>query len=184
MKKLLIALIVCFAMQAVNAQKYYTRSGKISFFSDAPLEKIEANNSKATAVMDIASGAMEWAVLIKGFEFEKALMQEHFNENYMESSKFPKSVFKGKVDNWNPIDISINGKYNVILKGQLTIHGISNDIEVPVILTVNNGSLSGNAAFSVAVADYQIKIPGVVKDKIAKTVDVIVDAQFQPLETK
>ena len=87
---LLLATLFCLNL---SAQKFFTREGKISFYSDAPMEKIEAHNQQATSVIDIESGRMEFAVLIKAFQFEKALMQEHFNENYMESSKYPKATF-------------------------------------------------------------------------------------------
>ena len=83
---------------ALLGQKYFTKDGKVSFYSDALMEKIEAHNTKAASVIDAENGQMEFAVLIKAFQFEKALMQEHFNENYMESSTYPKASFKGKIE--------------------------------------------------------------------------------------
>jgi hypothetical protein len=181
MIKILYSIFLVFSLQGIVAQKYFTKSGNISFYSDAPLEKIEAHNGNATAVMDLETGAIEWAVLIKGFEFEKSLMQEHFNENYMESSKFPKSIFKGKFKDWSPISISQNGIHETAVEGTLTIHGVSKKIDVPVTLEVKEGMIRGKSEFTIEVADFEIKIPGIVKDKIAKTVAVVVDAQLKPL---
>ena len=98
MKHLVVIAFVLVAQLAIG-QKYFSKTGKIAFSSQASLEKIEAQNTSASTVLDISTGAMEWAVLIKGFKFEKALMEEHFNENYLESGTYPKAKFKGKIDN-------------------------------------------------------------------------------------
>ena len=134
--------------------------------------------------MNLESGAIEWAVLIKGFEFEKSLMQEHFNENYMESSTFPKSIFKGKFKDWKPISITEISTFDQVVAGNITIHGVTRDIEVPVSLKVENEMIIGTAEFSVMIADFNIQVPGIVRDKIAKTVKVVVDAQLKPLPNK
>ena len=96
--KHLVVIAFVLAAQLAFGQKYFSKTGKITFTSQAPLEKIEAQNTSASTVLDIGTGAMEWAVLIKGFKFDKALMEEHFNENYMESSTYPKAKFKGKIE--------------------------------------------------------------------------------------
>lgn len=174
-------LLIC--GQTLFAQKYFTRDGKISFFSEAPLEKIEAHNHKATSVLDAADGKMEFAVLIKAFQFEKALMQEHFNENYMESSKFPKATFKGSLVNAAAVNFAKDGAYEVEVQGDLTIHGVTQAVKVPGQFIVKDGKISANASFEVTVADYEIKIPAVVRDNIAKTVLVKVDLVYEPLKT-
>ena len=98
MKQVFFAIIFMVSINQVStAQKYFSKTGQIYFVSDTPMEKIEATNKSSNCVLDMASGKLEFGVLIKGFQFEKALMQEHFNENYMESNKFPKSIFKGQV---------------------------------------------------------------------------------------
>lgn len=183
----LITLFCFFVLISMNLSaqdKYYTRNGNITFHSDAPLEKIEAKNNQVTSVIDIKSGQMEFAVLIKAFQFEKALMQEHFNENYMESSKYPKATFKGKIVNINDIDLSKNGEHEVKVDGQLTIHGVTNDVTTTGILNVTPSGIEGDCTFTVAVADYKIEIPAVVRDNIAKTVDIVVDVDYQTLEGK
>ncbi|NUQ24506.1 MAG: YceI family protein [Saprospiraceae bacterium] len=181
-KGILLSLMSLFFVVSMSGQKYFTRDGKISFFSDTPLEKIEAHNSKATSVLDASNGNLEFAVLIKAFQFEKALMQEHFNENYMESSKFPKSSFKGKVTNIKDINLKKDGEYNATVKGQLTIHGVTKDVETTGKFVVAGGKISAKSAFNVAVADYNITIPAVVRDNIAKTVKIAVDIKFEELK--
>ncbi len=167
---------------SLSAQKHFTRDGKISFFSDAPLEKIEAHNSKATSVIDAQSGKIEFAVLIKAFHFEKALMQEHFNENYMESGKYPKATFKGAIQNIENIQLSEDGSYTAQVAGDMTIHGVTNKLETPATFVVKDGNISATASFNIAVADYKIAIPAIVRDNIAKTVQLNVEVQYQSLK--
>lgn len=184
MKNICIILsLMVVSAQAMYAQKYFTREGKVVFTSEAPLEKIEAENEKATSVLDAASGRMEFAVLIKAFQFEKALMQEHFNENYMESSTYPKAVFKGAIKDAGAVDFSKDGRYEVLVSGAMTIHGLTKNIEVPGTITVKDGVVSASSTFELTVADYDIKIPAVVRDNIAKTVEVIVDLNYELLKS-
>ena len=175
----ILALLTIFTT-SLTAQKYFTRNGKISFFSDAPLEKIEAVNNSATSVLDTESGKMEFAVLIKGFQFAKSLMQEHFNENYMESSKYPKAIFKGEITNLAAIDFKQDGEYPAEIKGQLTIHGVTKDRDINGTFVVKNGVVAANSVFNVTVAEHNIEIPGVVKDNIAKEVQVKVEVDLEP----
>ena len=143
------------------------------------MEKIEAKNSTATCILDTESGRIEFAVLIKAFQFEKALMQEHFNENYMESDKFPKSTFKGNIENISAINFQKDGSYQTKVKGELTIHGVTKEIESEGTFTVKEGKINAISAFQVQVADYKIEIPSVVKDNIAKTVAIDVQLDLQ-----
>ena len=151
MKIIHVLAVLFLTIGCLNAQKYFTKEGKISFYSEAPVENIEAHNYKVTSVFDAESGAMEWAVLIKAFQFEKALMQEHFNENYMESSTFPKAMFKGKVENISDVDFTSDGQYPVKVTGDLMIHGVTNPIETEAKFIVKNGTISGTSEFSVLV---------------------------------
>lgn len=182
MKKITIA-IICLMMAgtALQAQKYFTRDGKVTFFSSTPIENIEAHNSKATSVLDTESGRMEFAILIKAFQFEKALMQEHFNENYMESSTYPKATFKGAVKDWSTVNLSKDGDYPVTVAGEMTIHGVAQTVKATGVITVKGDDISAASEFPVAVADYGIEIPSVVRDNIAKEVKVTVDIDYQPL---
>ena len=166
----------------LNAQKYFTREGKVSFFSDAAVEKIEAHNSKATAVVDAETGNMEFAVLIKAFQFEKALMQEHFNENYMESSKYPKAIFKGEITNMDEVKLNKDGEYAAKVKGALTIHGVTNEVEAPGKFIVKDGNITAISSLTVKVADYKIEIPAVVRENIAKEVRIDIEVGLQELK--
>lgn len=180
MKNLIIIVLLLSAQLAVG-QKYFSKTGKISFYSDAPMEKIEAHNSTASTVLDISTGNVEWAVLIQGFKFEKALMQEHFNENYMESTTYPKAKFKGKIDNLADVNFKKDGDYNVNVSGQLEMHGVTKPVNATGVITVKGGNISAKSKFSVAVADYGIQIPKVVAENIAKNVDINVHADYQPM---
>ncbi|OWY22184.1 YceI family protein [Sphingobacteriales bacterium UPWRP_1] len=185
MKKQIVVLVLLAVVSAstVFAQgKYMTKNGHIEFFSATPMENIAANNDKVSSVLDSQTGKLDFALLIKAFEFEKALMQEHFNENYMESDKFPKSTFKGQVVNISDVNFSKNGTYNVTVKGDLTIHGVTKTVETPGTITVKDGTVSANAKFSVALADYNIEIPKLVRDNIAKTIAITVAMNYQPYE--
>lgn len=180
---MLICAVMTIAGAQVFAQKYFTRDGKISFYSDAPLEKIEANNSKVSSVIDTENGDMEFAVLIKSFYFEKALMQEHFNENYLESNIYPKATFKGSILNIDEIDFATDGTYSAKVAGDLTIHGVTNPLETTGEIIVKGGIIHASSKFDVTVADYKIEIPKVVRDNIAKVVEVSVDIAYKPLRS-
>ena len=182
MKKysLILALAILSASSlSLSAQKYFTRAGNITFHSDATVEKIEAQNASATSVLDTETQRLEFAVLIKGFQFEKALMQEHFNENYMESDQFPKATFKGGISKDSKINWKSNGTYKVAISGELTIHGQTKTLSTPATFVIKDGAINGKASFVVAVADYGIEIPALVRDNIAKEITIDVNADYQ-----
>lgn len=170
-----IALIV----QSAVAQKYMTRTGKITFFSATSMENIEAHNNEVSAVADAAKGDLVFQAPIKSFKFEKALMQEHFNENYMESDKFSKAEFKGRITNISTVNFSKDGTYNVNASGKLTMHGVMRDISVPGTITVKGSDVTINSKFKVNTADYGIKVPALVEGKIAKEIEVTVNTILQ-----
>lgn len=185
MKKIIVLLALAAIAGQVNAQdKYFTKSGKVNFDAtekNSP-ENIDAVNKSVTCVLDTKTGNFQFAVLMKGFEFDRALMMEHFNENYMESDKYPKAEFRGQVVNNNPGNYSKNGVYDVVVKGKMTMHGETRDIETKGKITVQNGSLLAVADFPVALADYKIAIPTLVADKVAKVANVKVDCTMTPLK--
>ena len=183
MKKVLFFVLFALAFgTTVQAQRFFTRDAKVQFNSDTPMEKIEGVNKSGTAVIDTQTGRMEWKVLIKNFIFEKALMQEHFNENYMESTKFSDAKFKGSIADLDAINFSKDGVNKVVAKGTMTIHGVSKAVEVPGTITVKNGTLSISSNFTVACADYDIQIPNVVHDNIAKEIAVAIEATLNPMK--
>ena len=166
----------------VFAQKYVTKTGKVSFFSTSPMENIEAHNKQVNAALDASTGDFVFKILIKSFEFEKALMQEHFNENYMESDKFPNSTFQGKITNLGSVDFTKNGEYDAEVSGKLTIHGITKDVTEKGKFVVKDGNVQGLAKFSVRLADYDIKIPKAVVNNIAEVIEITVDVNMNPLK--
>ncbi len=176
MKKIIIAAVMFCGVLPAYAQKYMTRTGKVTFFSSTPMENIEAFNNETASVLDAANGDFVFQVPIKSFKFEKSLMQEHFNENYMESGKFPKAEYKGKIADVNKVNFAKNGTYNVTSKGKLTIHGVTKDVELPGTVTVKDNSITINSVFKVKPKDYNISIPGVVENKIAKDIEVTVNS--------
>jgi polyisoprenoid-binding protein YceI len=177
----MVSAVLLLSASALHGQKYFTRSGKVSFYSDAPMEKIEAHNQQGTAVLDFGTGAMEFAVLIKSFQFEKALMQEHFNENYLESNQYPKSTFKGQVLDIKSINLKKDGTYKAKVKGNLTIKNVTKEVETEGVFVVSKGNVTAKANFNLAVADYNISIPKLVADKIAKIVAIKTDIALTPL---
>lgn len=174
-KKLLFSLFILIGLVGFTQSKYYTKSAKISFYSEAEDENIEAHNNRVTTIFEHESEQIEFSLLIKAFQFEKALMQEHFNENYMESDKYPKSTFKGKAEGLSHIDLKKDGKHTLMAKGDLTIHGVTQNVETPIVFTVKNGKISSHAEFVVALEDYDVKIPSVVGNKIAENIKIVVD---------
>lgn len=181
MKNVIMMCVLMMCAHLVSGQKYFSKTGKISFYSDTPMEKIEATNSSASTVLDASTGNMEWAVLIQGFQFDKALMQEHFNENYMESTTYPKAKFKGKIDNLSAVNFKKDGNYPVTVSGQMEIHGVTKPVTASGVISVKGSTINANSKFSVAVADYGINIPKVVAENIAKNVDVHVEASYQAM---
>ena len=159
-----------------EAQPLITRNGYIGFFSKTPLENIKAENRQVNAVIDLQKKNIAFAALIKSFLFEKALMQEHFNENYLESHKYPKASFSGSYT--GEVNLAKDGIYNIIVKGKLTLHGVTRMIEKPATLEVQGGKLTGRSNFKIKPADYNIKLPAVVKDKIAQQIDVAVKIDY------
>ncbi len=177
--RIIFAAAAIVPLLAVAQERYATRTGHISFFSETPVENIEAHNRKVSSVFDATSGAVEYAVLIKAFEFEKALMQEHFNENYMESNTFPKASFKGTMTGVNNEDITKPGEHKVLVKGDLTIHGVTRAVEHAGTVSVGgDGVLKANSDFIVKPEDHDITIPGVVRKNIAETISVKVSMEY------
>jgi len=184
MKRVVILFTISFLFLTVNGQKFITKNGYIGFFSHTPMEDIKGDNNQVNAVLDISTGDMVFLVLVKSFHFEKALMEEHFNENYMESDKFPKSTFRGKITNLSSVDFSKPGKYDVTVNGDLNMHDVTNKISVKGTVEVVQGGVNASSKFNVVPEDYKINIPGVVRDNIAKTLEVTVNMKYAPVESK
>jgi polyisoprenoid-binding protein YceI len=168
--------------QLAFAQKYFTREGHVSFFSKTDVEDIDAHNYKASTVLDLGTGAVEVAILLKAFEFKKALMQEHFNENYVESDKYPKAVLKAKMTGFDAGQLGKNGSHPITVTGDFNLHGVSKPVSIPATLEVKEGKLLVNAVLMVKPADYNITIPKVVENNISKEIKVTVQLTLEELK--
>ncbi|MES2627445.1 MAG: YceI family protein [Bacteroidota bacterium] len=178
MKKLaLIALLL--ASAATQAQVVKSAETEVSFFSKSPVEDISALTKKTTAAINLDSRAIAFSVPIKSFVFTNGLMQEHFNENYLESSKYPNASFKGKIN--ENVDLKKDGTYNVTSTGKLNIHGVEQDRTLDGTITVKNGLITLNSAFKVKLVDHRIEVPTLVTKNIAEVIDVKLKAKFNNL---
>jgi len=171
MKKILY-MCLFFAVGTVTAQKYYTKTGQTDFkASVAAFEPVEAKSNSTTAVLKVDSGDLAALIFIKSFHFKVALMEEHFNENYMDSDKFPKATFKGKLEGFNMSDLSSTAKeYN--LTGTLTVRGEKKEIATTAKVSKNGEKIIIESFFSVKPQEFGIEIPSIVREKIAKEINI------------
>jgi polyisoprenoid-binding protein YceI len=171
---LLSSLLYC---SVCSAQRYQLEASTISFYSEAPLEDIEAETNEAQSLFDAGSGEVAFRVPIQSFQFEKALMQEHFNENYLESDKYPNATFEGTLQGFDPDQ---TGEQSVTASGKMAIHGVTHAIEVPGTIQSQGEGWEMQATFPITIADYKIKIPKVVFYNIAEVVEVTVHFTYGP----
>src|SRR5579863_9034219 len=169
LKCCIFMFIIFFSFQGI-CQNYMTKTGFIGFYSKTPFEDIRGENNQVYAVLDPASHHMAFAVLMKGFIFPKELMQVHFNENYVESDKYPKTTFSGTCT--GDMDLSKEGTYEVVIKGDLNLHGVTKPIETTAQLEVKKDHIKGTSVFKLKPEDFNISIPSIVRDKIASEINV------------
>lgn len=179
-KGLLFAGAFTLVHLSVNAQSYVSKNVRIALFSSTPVEDIRAVSEQCTAVIVKETKELAFQVPIKSFEFDKKLMQEHFNENYMESDKFPVAKFKGTLD--QDIDLTKDGVYDVTVTGTLNVHGVDKKRTIPGKITVNNGQLQISTAFKVACVDHGIKVPRLVFAKIAEQISIKTEGKFNQIK--
>ncbi len=183
MKKILFLALLTLSIQGLHAQnRWFTKEGTIVFLSKTPMEDIEGKNYQVTSLVDFSNNDMAFSLLMKGFQFEKALMEEHFNEKYVESEKFPKATFEGKFVCSQPIVPTMAGEHKVTVRGKLTIHGVTRDVETPGTFKADGkGLMTGTATFTVKTADYDIKIPSVVRENIAESINITVKMDYKAM---
>ncbi|HEU4497018.1 MAG TPA: YceI family protein [Flavobacterium sp.] len=178
--KIISFLAVFFILSTASAQdKLITKNGKITFEASVPaFEEVKASNEGASCVLNAKTGEIASLVLLKGFRFKIALMEEHFNENYVESDKYPKATFKGKIENF---DLSALGKTpkEYTIKGKLELHGKTNEITIAAKIKKDGGIVDLKSSFSINSADFGIEIPSVVSKKVSKKVNVTLDFQLK-----
>lgn len=181
MKKVFLSLLtiaVTGLSLVAQTNTFLTRTGHISFFSKMPMENIEAHNRQVSCMLDITTGNIAYKVLIKSFEFEKALMQEHFNENYMQSEKFPKASFDGKIVNLSSVNFKKDGVYEVEVEGDLEIHGVKKHIKEKGKIEVKGTKISTKAVFKISLKEYDIKNDKL--ENINENIEITVDVTMEP----
>ena len=174
LQQIAFCLIVFSCTSNLGAQKFMSRNVEVSFLSKTQIENIEAQNNQVSSLLDASNGKIVFQVPIRGFHFEIALMEEHFNENYMESDEYPNAILKGQIENWPDI---LN---EVTVQGTLTIHGveISRSFEGTMRQVDDNWILTSK--FSVNAEDFDIKIPSIVRKQIAEDIVISVNATLNP----
>ena len=175
MKKTIVILVSGLMSVSAFAQKYITESSKISFFSEAPIENIDAHNTESTSIFDSDKGEIGFSVPSRAFQFKRSLMQEHFNEKYMESEKYPKSTFNGKIEGYE----KKSGKQKAKARGDMTIHGVTNTIEIDGEMEFRDGKVYLTSTFTVKLEDYKIKIPSILFQNIAEEIEVKVELTYK-----
>lgn len=174
----LITSLVLIATTGLG-QKFISEKSTVSFFSAATIENITATNTKATSIFDLSTGDIVFAIPIKDFQFDKTLMEEHFNEKYMETEKYPKATFQGKLIDFTK---EASGEQMVKAKGKLMIHGVTKEVETAGTLLMQGNKVIVKSTFIVKLEDYQIMRPQVLWKNIAEQVEVTIDISYKPYE--
>ena len=177
--KFIIGLIFLVANQIFSQERYLTKEGYISFFSHSLVEDIKADNYQVLSVIDKNTGEIAIQLLMRSFMFKKALMQQHFNESYVESYKYPKATFKGSIINYDEIDSQYT---DIEIKGLLSIHGKEKEIEISANIEILPDQINLSGHFTVEVADFDINIPIVVRNNIARTIKITFDLKHAPYD--
>lgn len=172
-----LIIILLLSCQITLAQKYSLEKSKVVFFSDAAIEDIRAENTKTVSIYNVETGEVAFSIPIKEFQFENATMQEHFNEKYLETEKFSKATFQGKFSSINP---DVDQPQAVMATGKLTIHGVTREVEITGTIQVASQKILAKATFMVKLADYNIKIPQLLWQKIAEQVEVTAEFTYKP----
>ena len=180
-----IYFILCILLISTQSHRYGitsvygTETGFVSFHSDAPLELITASSKKLRCKLDIERKLFAFTIKLTSFTgFNNPLQQEHFNENYMESSLFPNATFSGKII--EDIDFTADGNYTLRAKGNLMIHGVTEERIIKGDVTISRTAISIHSDFTVLLSDHNIAIPKIVHEKLASEIKVTVKADLIP----
>ena len=167
------------AIQA-GQDTFVCKNVKVNMYSSAPIEDIEANSTNGVSVYNSSTSELEFSIPIRSLHFPKALMEEHFNENYIESDKFPKATFKGKIQ--EHVDVSKDGSYPVTVTGDFQVHGVTQTRTITGNLKVSGGVVTMTSEFMVKCADHHIDIPQIVFHHIAESIRIRVSATYTALK--
>jgi polyisoprenoid-binding protein YceI len=174
------AFLISVAGYAQDSEKLVSSKSHIKFFSSTPAENIEANNTASVSTINKSTGEVVFSVPMQGFEFDKRLMQKHFNQDkFLDTKQFPKAKLKGKITNLSEIDFAKDGTYNAVVEGELTIKGKTNPVKEKGTVTIKGDQVKTYSKFNVTLADYGIEfIKGKPSTNIAETVEVTVNADY------
>lgn len=176
----LLLILVCFVgFNTAKPDQFITRQGQVSFFSYTSVENIEAKNNQVLSIIDLSKNEIAVSMLMNSFIFKKSLMHEHFNESYIESDLYPKATFEGEIIDFDP---SATGTQTKIIKGTLTIRGITKDVEIKTTIEHENGVYTFTGDFEATVKDFDIKIPPILAPNIAKIITITFRFEYQPYE--
>ncbi|NLO69322.1 MAG: YceI family protein [Bacteroidales bacterium] len=177
----IIGLTILSSAQA-NDTIWMTRAGHIYFISHTDIIDIDAHNYQVGSMLNGKTGQMAFSLLMKTFEFTLPLAEEHFNENYVESEKYPKSTFTGQIVNFDPEKLRSAEPYQVVVEGDLTIHGVTKKVKEKGTLTREDGAIRAVARFSIQLSEYKIKIPSIVADRVNPVIPIDVEMIYKPRE--
>lgn len=183
-KVIVISGLVFLTLGNLFAQKYICKDGNVRLYDKTALLTIDGKNNKASSVLDSKTGDLVVQLQVRGFKFPEALLEEHFNENYMQSGTFPKADFKGKIANIATVNFAKDGEYPIDLVGKLTIHGETRDIKEKGKLVIKGGKVSGESAFPISLANYKVKIEESYKDRIDDKVALTMSFNYEVLAGK
>jgi len=169
---LIYSLLMVSSQPIVSQDIYSAKSSKIHFFAGTPMEDIEADNSKASSFLNTKTGEVLISIPNKEFKFKSSLMEEHFNENYMESEKYPKSDFKGKILEMEKYDFSKPSILKVKILGNLTIHGVTKSKTIDATITISDSKLKGETKFTVNLSDFNIQRPQLLWEKLSEVIEI------------
>jgi polyisoprenoid-binding protein YceI len=182
MKAIILFIVLLLICQLSGGQdKYMTQTGFIRFYSHTLIEDITANNEKVAALIDSEKGALAIVVLMNEFQFEKKLMQEHFNENYVESEKYPKATFSGRIENHSEVNYQNPGTYQVQVSGEMYIHGVTREVATQGTIEVTEKGITAKTKFLLNPEDYGIRIPRVVRKNIAEKMEITAELICDPI---
>ena len=183
MKKYVAAIFLLIVVTACRAQQVYScKQGTVSFFSEATLENIEAHSNSINSFINTTTKEIAFIIPMRGFKFAKSLMQEHFNEKYIESDQFPNATYQGKIN--EEINVNANGTLELTSSGKLTIHGVEKQVTLSGTITVKDNELNLASHFTIAINNFNIKIPKLLFQNIADTVLVKINANYLPFQKK
>lgn len=179
LKYLLLVVLTGFAF-STYAQKHLTKTGTIGIHSQTPAFNILASNKKVASILNVETGDVVASTLVRSFKFAEALVEEHFNENYMETHKFPKAIFKGKITNYKSVDFTKDGTTDIVIEGKLTIHGVTNYIKENGTVTIKDGKITAKTTFNVSLAAYKVEVEKAYKHAIKDDIELKILFNYAP----